>query len=213
MYRTGDVGRKSEDGQIELLGRVDHQIKIRGYRVEIAEIEKALLGYHGVRECVVILDPDSQDIRLLAYIVAQYETNVTVLALTRWLRARLPLYMIPPSYVFLEQLPRTPAGKIDRQALPHCNSTYRPDLCIEYVEPRNVTETGITEIWMEILGLDRIGIYDEFLDLGGHSILAVQIALAIEERLGLELPPQWFLETPTIAQIVTAYTTEMRSDI
>jgi amino acid adenylation domain-containing protein len=202
MYRTGDLGTRDTNGQIEILGRVDHQVKVRGFRVELGEIEGVLLRHESIKECAVVADAIENDNRLIAYVVEGPSTELTVSALNGWLKDRVPSHMVPSTFVFLHELPKITSGKLNRQALPAPPAT-RPELDVEYQPPRNETEAAIAGVWSEVLGLDEIGIYDEFLQLGGHSLLAIQIALGVEERLDIDLPPQWFLETPTIAELAS----------
>ncbi|MCI0590250.1 MAG: AMP-binding protein, partial [Gammaproteobacteria bacterium] len=204
MYRTGDLGRYRPDGSIEFLGRIDNQIKVRGYRIEPGEIEARLLAHPDVKEAVVVAREDSPgDKRLVAYVVGR-EAVPTVERLRVHLKAVLPEYMVPSAFVFLDAFPLTPNGKADRRALPV------PDvgrqLAHQYVSPRTPTEETLVHIWAEVLGLERIGIHDNFFDLGGHSILVVQIVMRLQEVFNVEMPVVLLFEVPTVAELAIAIT-------
>ncbi|NOT31740.1 MAG: amino acid adenylation domain-containing protein, partial [Planctomycetes bacterium] len=183
MYRTGDLARWLEDGNLELLGRVDNQVKIRGYRIELGEIEARLCTHPAVREGVVVARADaSGEKRLVAYYVprsttelgAPRFTHLLAADLRKTLAADLPHYMVPSVYVRLEALPLSPNGKVDRKRLPEPEQG-RPEHLPVYLAPRDVVEEVVAEIWAEVLALDAVGVEDAFLDLGGHSILAAQV--------------------------------------
>ena len=203
LYKTGDVARILADGTVEFLGRLDEQVKLRGYRVELGEIETALNTYPHVRETVATVREDTPgDQRLVAYFVPraelldQTETELTTTALQNYLRARLPEYMIPSTFVRLEKLPTLANGKIDRKALP------APDKRVNtYVAPRNQTEERLAEFWSEILGIERVGVNDNFFDLGGHSLLATQAISRIRETFQTDLSLRSFFAAPTIAAL------------
>jgi amino acid adenylation domain-containing protein len=183
IYRTGDLCRYMGDGNVEFLGRLDHQVKIRGHRIELGEIEAALRELAGARDVVVVARPGpSGDQRLVAYIAGAAPTAAD---LRRLLRERLPEPMIPSAFVVLERLPLTPNGKIDRKALPEPQEAgaAADDGADGYVAPRTPTEQAIAEIWKQVLGVARVSIYDNFFDLGGHSLLSTQVMHHIEERL------------------------------
>jgi thioesterase domain-containing protein/acyl carrier protein len=184
MYKTGDLARYRPDGNIEFLGRVDHQVKIRGYRIELGEIE-AVLGQHpAVREAVVLAREDAPgEKRLVAYVVA----DSTADELRRFLKDKLPEYMVPAVVVLLEALPVTPNGKVDRRALPVPDRS-RPELEKAFVAPRDDLELQLAHIWEEVLGVRPVGVTDNFFELGGHSLLAVRLFALIEKRLGRKLP-------------------------
>ena len=205
LYRVGDLARYRPDGSIELLGRVDHQVKVRGFRIELGEIE-AVLGRHpAVRESVVVARDDQHGQKhLVAYLVgneqpADGQPVPTVSELRRFLQHTLPDYMVPASIVWLDALPRTPNGKLDRQALPDPGSE-RPDLDVAYVAPRTPTEALLAEIWADVLQVDRVGIYDSFFDLGGASFASVAIAARASDA-GLPLTADLLFAYPTIADL------------
>jgi amino acid adenylation domain-containing protein len=201
LYSTGDRARYLADGQIEFLGRLDHQIKIRGYRVEPGEIETILLKHPAVRETVVQAYKDDGDQqRLAAYLVVRNDDSQSapkVDELRQHLRRELPEYMIPGVFVLLDALPLTPNGKVDRRALP-APLTIRPDLSSGFVPPQTALERVVASIWAEVLGLDQIGLYDNFFDLGGHSMLATKVTFKVREALLIELPLSSLFESPTV---------------
>ncbi len=204
MYRTGDLARYLPDGSLEFLGRVDDQVKVRGFRVEPGEIE-AVLGLHpAVREAVVLAREDGTgDRRLVAYVVSADGATPPVGELRRHLQERLPGYMVPSHFVFLDELPLTPTGKVDRQALPSPDGA-RPELEGEYVAPRTEVEEALAAIGAELLGVERLGIYDNFFDLGGHSLLATQFISRVRDVFQVDLPLRRLFETPTVAGLAEA---------
>jgi len=227
LYRTGDLVRYRPDGAIEFLGRIDHQVKLRGYRVELDEIAAVLDEHPVVDTSVVLAREDRQgDVRLVAYVVPvetlNYERrtmnepewsssafSVQHSALAGELRAflakRLPDYMLPSAFVALDALPLGPNGKVDRRALPAPDHA-RPGLDTPFAAPRNATEEALAQIWAEVLGLERVGIHDNFFALGGHSLLATQAVVRMRAALRVALPLRSLFEAPTIAglaQVVT----------
>src|SRR6185436_8949361 len=163
MYRTGDLARYLPDGEIEYLGRLDHQVKIRGFRIELGEVEAALARHPEVREAVVLARGEG----LVGYVVPPVSTD-----LRAFLRDSLPEHMVPSGLVFLEAMPLTPNGKVDRKALAQIEPERQAD---GFVAPRTATEERLAAIWSELLGVARIGIADRFFDLGGHSLLATRV--------------------------------------
>jgi acyl-CoA synthetase (AMP-forming)/AMP-acid ligase II/acyl carrier protein len=199
LYRTGDLVRYLPDGNIEYLGRIDHQVKVRGFRVELGEIESALQQHPAIREAAVLAREDEPGNKLLvAYLVSVQETAPTIGELHSFLRQKLPGYMAPAAYVWLESLPMTPNGKIDRRALPAPDKT-RPELEAAFVAPRTPAEERLAAIYAEALGLERVGIRDHFFDLGGHSLLAMQVVSRVRQAFKIELPLRSLFETPTVA--------------
>ncbi|HET6978722.1 MAG TPA: amino acid adenylation domain-containing protein [Pyrinomonadaceae bacterium] len=199
VYRTGDLGRWTSDGKIELLGRKDNQVKIRGMRVELDEIEAALLRHEEILECVVALhDFDQTDQRLCAYVVAR--STPAAYTLRSFLKDSLPDYMVPGSFVFLLDLPRLPNGKVDRHALPAPDAR-RPEMESSYVEPETETEITVASVWKELLHVERVSRHDRFFDLGGHSLLATQTVNKIRHACGVDLPLRAFFEDPTVAGV------------
>ncbi|WP_139253735.1 non-ribosomal peptide synthetase [Hydrococcus rivularis] len=189
LYRSGDMARYLPNGELEYLGRIDQQVKIRGFRIELGEIEAVLAGYPDVAEVVVLAREEvSGDKRLVAYVVPRLGNNDSMTTnLRQWLQNKLPDYAIPSSFVLLDALPLTANGKVDRQALPALEPT-RPHLEAIYIAPRTPIEKALSEIWSELLNLDRIGIHDNFFELGGHSLLATRLLSRIRSYFEVELP-------------------------
>ncbi|MFN6465859.1 MAG: non-ribosomal peptide synthetase [Nostoc sp. DedVER02] len=205
LYKTGDLARYLSDGNIEFLGRIDHQVKIRGFRIELGEIE-AVLGQHpGLIQTLVIAREDVPgDKQLVGYIVANPQQTPSQVELRRFLETRLPEYMVPSFFVFLDTLPLNPNGKIDRRALP------APDisdikLSTNFVPPQNATEEVLARIWAKVLRLQQVGIHDNFFELGGHSLLATQVMSRVRQAFQIEIPLQVLFENPTIATLAQAF--------
>jgi amino acid adenylation domain-containing protein len=197
LYRTGDLARHLPDGGVEYLGRLDHQVKVRGYRVEPGEIEVALGAHPGVREAVVMArEDDAGGRRLIAWVVPA-SAQVTQQELRGFLRDRLPEYMIPAVFVLLDRLPLTPSGKVDRRSLPAPERGR--SVSASFVEPESETERRLAAIWIEVLGVERVGAHDDFFDLGGHSLLGAQVLARLNEAFALELTLRRLFETPTVA--------------
>jgi amino acid adenylation domain-containing protein len=193
VYRTGDRVRWLEDGTMEFLGRADHQAKIRGFRVEPAEVEAALERHPAVREaCVVVSDDASGGRRLVAYLTGGAADAAPLRA---HLRERLPEYMVPGAFVFLDALPLSPNGKVDRRALPAPGAVGSADA---YVAPRTRAEVELAAIWAEVLGVERVGAHDHFFDLGGHSLHAMRVISRTRHTLGVELPLRALFEAPVL---------------
>ncbi|MBD2244331.1 non-ribosomal peptide synthetase [Nostoc sp. FACHB-888] len=201
LYKTGDLARFLPDGNIEFLGRVDYQVKIRGFRIELGEIE-AILGQHpALTQTLVIAREDVPgDKQLVAYIVVNSEQIPSQVELRRFLQGRLPEYMVPASFVFLDTLPLNPNGKIDRRALP---APHISDLALStnFVPPQNATEEVLASIWVKVLRLEQVGIHDNFFELGGHSLLATQVMSRVRQAFQIEMPLQLLFENPTIASL------------
>jgi amino acid adenylation domain-containing protein len=214
LYKTGDLGRYLPDGTIELLGRIDDQVKIRGFRIELGEVEIALLQHPGVKETVVLAREDilpddienrkpkiknpKSDRRLVAYVVPANKQSYPTAELRNFLKQKLPDYMVPSAFVFLDSFPLTFSGKIDQKALP-APDRRRPELEEIYVAPRTPLEEMIAEIWAEVLKLPKVGVHDNFFELGGHSLLATQLVSRVRERLLVELPLRVLFENATVA--------------
>ncbi len=203
IYKTGDLGRYLPDGNIEFLGRIDNQVKIRGFRIELEEIETHLNQHPTVREAVVIVIEDIPGEKyLVAYIVPQPQQQATTNNLRAFLKQKLPEYMIPVAYVELESLPLTPAGKVNRHALPKID-TLNLNVEENYVAPQTPVEQVLVEIWANILtiGKQPIGVNDNFFELGGHSLLATQLTSRIRDIFHIDLPVRILFEAPTIASL------------
>jgi aryl carrier-like protein len=199
MYDTGDLGRYSPNGTVEFLGRSDHQVKIRGYRIELEEIEAALIRHPAVREVVVAPLGDVDDKKLVAYIVSESDV-ASHDELRGFLKEKLPEYMLPSVFVRLNAMPLTPNGKINRQALPSPDAA-RPELKASYQAPRSKLESAIAEVWHRALNVERVGMHDNFFDLGGHSLLMAQVHSQLKEIHGRDLPLIKLLEHPTISSL------------
>jgi len=199
LYRTGDLGRRRRDGVIDFLGRIDHQVKIRGNRIEPGEVEARLASHPDVRAaCVVIREISKGAHRLIAYVESTAERFASQ-DLRRHIRAGLPDYMVPEAFVRLDALPLSPNGKVDRKALPE------PELDASVsswrIAPRNPTEETIAQIWMDLLNVPQVGANDNFFDLGGHSLLAARIASRIRSIFAIELPLRELLEASNLADL------------
>ena len=204
LYRTGDLARYLHDGSIEVLGRVDHQVKVRGYRIEPGEIEAVLSEHPAVSKAIISSREDSPGgSRLVAYVVSKDGTMMTADELRGFLRERLPDYMLPSSFMFLDDLPLTPNGKVNRQALPAPDRS-GADLGVDFVAPGTLIEQALAAIWSELLGLEKIGIYNNFFDLGGHSLLASQVVSRVRDIFQMELPLRRFFLSPTISGLASA---------
>ncbi|MCZ0904296.1 AMP-binding protein, partial [Microcoleus sp. HI-ES] len=177
LYKTGDLARYLPDGNIEYIGRIDGQVKIRGFRIELGEIETALAKHRAVKQAVVLAREDEPgDKRLVAYIVANPEEQLAIAELRRYLQGQLPDYMVPAVFVNVEAMPKTPSGKIDRRALPAPDSQ-RQELSQSYAAPQSELELLLAGVWSKLLKLDRVGIHDNFFEIGGNSLMTLQIAV------------------------------------
>ena len=200
LYRTGDLTRCLPDGNIDYLGRIDQQVKIRGMRVELGEIEAVLDKYPAVKQAVVVVhEYGATDNRLVAYVVSESnDSRQLTKELQQYLRTKLSEHMVPTTYISLAALPLTPNGKIDRKALP------APDFSepnVDYVAPRMPVEESLAAIWSEVLGKDQIGVHDDFFSLGGHSLLATMVITRVRQLLKVELPQRIFFEAATVAEL------------
>lgn len=201
IYKTGDLGRWLPDGNMEFLGRIDHQVKIRGFRVELGEIETFLGQHPNVRENVVVVHQDEPgNLQLVAYVVAKTQAVPTISELRSFLKEKLPDHMLPSAFVMLENLPLAPSGKVDRKALPKPDNL-RPKLETTYVLPRNEMEHAIADIWQKILKVDKVGIQDNFFDLGGHSLNVLQVYSKLRELFKSDLVITDLFKYPTISSI------------
>ena len=200
MYRTGDLARWLADGSVDYLGRADHQVKIRGFRIELGEIEAVLAAHPGVREAVVVARTDAPgDTRLVAYLTAAGDSAPDAAALREHLRAGMPEYMVPTAFVNMDALPLSPNGKVDRKALPAPEA--KRDEAVAFVAPRDETERAIAAIWREALGVEQVGVDDNFFDLGGHSLLLVQVHGRIREALGAQITVVELFQHPTVGAL------------
>jgi acyl carrier protein len=200
LYKTGDLARYRADGTLEYLGRLDDQVKLRGFRIELGEIETALTQHPQVREAVVVMREDQPgNKRLVAYLVSvpiQEQIDLTPGHLRRYLQARLPAYLVPMAFVILAALPLTPNGKVDRRALP------MPDIAdpmdATSVMPQTEAERRIAEIWQALLQVDRVGLHDNFFDLGGHSLLLLQLQSRLQDLFAETIPIVELFKYPSV---------------
>ncbi len=199
LYRSGDFARYGPDGTIDYLGRTDRQVKLRGFRIELGEVEAMLRDHDAVSEAVVVVREDTPgDKRLVAYVVPADPTVEVTSQLRSYMKAKLPDYMVPALFVQLEEFKLTESGKINRQSLPVPDQS-RPVLQEEFVAPRNQLEESMAQIWCEILELERVGIHDNFFDVGGNSLLGMQIIAKVTNTFEVYLPLYSLFDTPTIA--------------
>jgi hypothetical protein len=224
FYRTGDKARYRRDGNAEFLGRADQQVKIRGFRIELSEIEAVLCAHPYIGETVLLArESEASDTLLIAYVVRRersfelscenedsggrrttaVDSHPSITDLKEFLKLRLPYYMIPAGFVFLDRMPLTPNGKIDRRALPPYERT-REELREEYAGPRTELEQQLVAIFSEMLSLNTVGINDGFFALGGHSLLAARTLSLIREKFRVEVPLRVLFESPTVAGLAAA---------
>jgi acyl carrier protein len=213
LYRTGDRCRWRADGNLEFLGRLDDQVKLRGYRIELGEIQAVLNEHPDVGQSVVMLREDATassgragEKRLVGYCVPRADVELDFVELARYLRTKLPGYMIPAAWVSLESLPLTSGGKLDRQALPTPDAD-RSAAAGEYLAPRTQIEELLVVAWREVLGIGQIGVHDNYFELGGHSLSAMRVIARVEQRFGVTIPVSLLFERPTIAELATAIET------
>lgn len=201
LYKTGDLARYYSDGNIEYLGRIDHQVKIRGFRIELGEIEAVLAQHPNVRESVVITREDiANERRLAAYVVPEQKEVYSVNELRHFLKEKLPDYMLPSAFVMLEILPLTTNGKVDRGALP-MPENLRPELAASYQAPQSEVEKTIAKVWQEVLHLEKVGVNDNFFDLGGHSLLIVAANDKLKQYLRQDISIVEMFQNPTITSL------------
>jgi non-ribosomal peptide synthetase component F/acyl carrier protein len=213
LYRTGDLARYRLDGTIEFLGRIDQQVKIRGFRIETGEVEAALRDHPDVQEIIVAAHGVSaEEKRLVAYVVAREGSLPDTLAtdLRQHAREKLPEYMVPASIMLLDQIPLTSDGKVNRRALPEPQLGQR-DTSEEFIAPRTPVEEVLAGIWSEVLGLERIGINDNFFHLGGHSLLATRVIARLRDAFGTPFPLRKIFEEPTVAALAEALEESIRT--
>jgi amino acid adenylation domain-containing protein len=199
LFRTGDRARWRSDGELEFLGRVDQQVKIRGFRIEPGEVEAVLQRHGAVADAVVVAREDATgQRRLAAYVVPRGDAEPDAAELRRWAQAALPDYMVPSAFVVLERLPLTPSGKVDRNALPDAGPGLL-DSTAEFEAPRTPLEETLERVWAEVLGRDRVGVHDNFFDLGGHSLQSVQLVSRLSAALSRPVSVRTVFQSPTIA--------------
>jgi amino acid adenylation domain-containing protein len=201
LYKTGDLGYWRADGNIEFLGRMDSQVKLRGFRIELEEIEAALTQHSDVTQAVVLFKGEQADNKqLVAYIVSTESETISLELLREYLKSKLPEYMVPALFVVLEALPLTVNGKIDRKAL-SASEGLELSTTARYVPPQTPTQELLAQLWSEVLNREQIGIYDNFFELGGHSLLATQLISRVREVFEVELPLRALFEQPTIGGV------------
>jgi amino acid adenylation domain-containing protein len=206
LYKTGDLCRWLSDGAIEYLGRMDFQVKVRGFRVELGEIESVLRAHKSVRDAVVALQEDKEEKRLVAYVVLAGESACTPAELRDYLKQKLPDHMVSAAWVFLPALPLTPNGKVDRKALPLPGADAVAELSTAYVAPDGETERKIAAIWQDVLGIARVGRNSNFFDSGGHSLSAIRLASELEKVFARKLPVTEVFRNPTV-ELLARYLT------
>jgi amino acid adenylation domain-containing protein len=213
MYRTGDQARRLPDGNIQFLGRRDDQVKVRGFRVELGEIEAVLQQHASIRQAVAEVYGSKEDeTRLVAYATSDREPGPTEGELRAYLKSRLPDFMVPQSILLLAELPLTPAGKVDLRSLPGPEGLQKNATAVE-LPPRTPVESALAELWTQILGVKDIGVHDNFFDLGGHSLLATQLVAHIRQTLQVEIPVRTIFESPTLATLAGVIETTQRSPL
>ena len=201
LYRTGDLMRYREDGNLEFAGRLDHQVKVRGFRIELGEVEAALSRHDSVRAAVVVAREERPgEQRLVAYVVGRRDRLPSASEWRTFLVQRLPEYMIPSVFISLEALPLLPNGKVNRRALPVPDSS-RPELHRPFAAPESPTQSRLVELWMNVLALDRVGVNDDFFELGGDSILATRLVSRVRRTFGVELPLRELFWKPTVSEL------------
>jgi len=209
LYKTGDRGRFLPDGNIEYLGRIDRMVKIRGFRVELGEVEAAINGHPDVRDCIVLARQSHAEssemlihgLRLVAYVVLQKSGSISTQALKSYLRTQIPNYALPSNIVVLESFPLSPTGKIDKSALPDPEQVVR-ELDDNYVAPHDLLETQMIHLWERLLQISPIRVHDNFFDLGGDSLIAIDLFLQIEKMFQKDLPISALIQAPTVAELV-----------
>ena len=201
LYRTGDQVRWRREGTLEFIGRLDNQIKIRGFRIELGEIETVLQEHPNISKAIVLYHKDIPGIpRLVAYVLPASEEHLTPNNFRNYLKAKLPAYMVPATFILLKELPLNPNGKIDKRALPLPNEVIQPDQT-PFVAPKTEIEKQLASIWQDVLEITCIGIQDNFFDLGGHSLMATQMVSRIRKKWSIDLKLTTFFESPTIQQL------------
>ncbi|HVI70152.1 MAG TPA: amino acid adenylation domain-containing protein, partial [Pyrinomonadaceae bacterium] len=217
LYRSGDLVRwrlaPTDEGELEYVGRIDEQVKVRGYRIEIGEVETVLRSHPAVSSCVVIArEEEGGERRLVAYVVsAEGEERTKISELRRYMGEKLPEYMIPSVFIELEELPLTVNGKVDRRALPApTGERMLPEE--EFAAPRTGVEEYLSQIWSEVLGVDKVGIHDNFFELGGHSLLATQVMSRVNECFELGIPLRRLFEEPTVYGLASSVEAEISAD-
>src|SRR5262249_39334479 len=213
LYKSGDLARMRHDGAIEFLGRIDRQVKLRGFRIELAEIESALCAYPGVTAAVVILHTFTpSDIRLLAYVCSPEPGCATADELRSLLKKRLPEDMVPAGFAVLQSMPLLSNGKLDRARLPLIAEAHGNEKT-DYIPPSSDLERKLSQLWHEMLKVDRVGLNDDFFELGGHSLLAMQVNARLRGWFKVDLPLRELFEFPRLKELVARVEQRMRDTI
>ncbi len=207
LYRTGDLAFWNTDSTIQYVGRRDKQVKLRGFRVELGEVEAALDEHPSVEQTIAVVHDHQGDQRLVAYIRGLGGTRPTIVELRDHAKKLLPEHMVPNHYVMVDDFPLTTSGKVDRGALPAPGGG-RPELAADYVAPRTATERLIAGAWADVLGVDRVGVHDDFFELGGHSLAVMRISAVLQEQHGITVPFRWFVEQRSVAGLAVKAGTE-----
>ena len=211
LYRTGDLARYREDGNVEFLGRVDQQVKLRGYRIELGEVEYVLSNFPGVYQAAVLLRQDKpEQQRLVGYVTGQPTLKAMLDQVRSYLAARLPHYMVPSVILWVEAMPLSATGKINRSALPVPEET--AGQAAARIAPRNQVEESLAELWKSVLGVPEAGIHDNFFERGGHSLLATQLVSRMREVFEVEVSLRALFERPTIAALAEEVTRLRRGE-
>lgn len=201
IYYTGDLGLMLADGCLIHKGRKDMRVKIRGYGVDLLEVEQAVLSHPGIKKAVAVAKADQNGLpRLVAYVVPRVQQFPSIRDLRQHIRKALPDYMIPSVFVKVDEIPLTSNGKVDHRALPEPDSS-RPKLHTNFVAPRSEEERRIVKIWSEVLGLTKVGVSDNFFDLGGHSLAAARVVTRVFQEFRLQIPLQYLFESPTVSEM------------
>ena len=204
VYRTGDLARYRRDGVIELIGRIDHQVKIRGHRIELGEIEAVLKAHEAVKDVAVVARGDAKRERhLVAYWVLKPQESTDPTVLCAYLKSKLPVYMVPKTFVLLDKLPLTPNGKVDRRSLPDPDQASAVSRA-EYAAPETPLQEALVAIFTQVTGTERVGIHDNFFDVGGHSLRATQAMSLVRDMFQVELPLSKFFEASTVSALAEA---------
>jgi amino acid adenylation domain-containing protein len=203
IYLTGDLGLMRPDGCLEYFGRKDFQVKIRGHRIELSEIEAALLKMEDIKEAVVVAAKDETgDLRLVAYVVPEQDRLISANHLYLFLKEQLPDYMRPAAFILLDSLPMNPNGKLDRRVLATYDGQLQPLVApVDFVAPATPTEERLAMIWTGLLKVERVGSHDNFFALGGHSLLGTQLMSRLKDTFGVDLPLRCLFEAPTLAEL------------
>jgi acyl carrier protein len=201
LYKTGDLGRLLPGGSIEFAGRLDDLVKIRGFRIELGEIAKVIREHPKIKDAYVLaLDTASDRNQIVAYAVPNPQSTIGATELRSYVRIKLPDYMVPAKFIFLDALPVSPNGKIDRKALPVPGRS-RPELDTPLVPGRTLLEKDLAQIWSDVLALDQVGIHDNFFDLGGHSLAATRVVTRVFRHFQVDVPLQRLFDSPTVAEM------------